>query len=212
MNHRERTYPIRGSGRGPMQKESTCARKWFLSGLLVLMLLLTGCGTLRTGTGGTKNANLSPTNEINTAETGPATSVKNVQTTASAGTSEVARTTTPADASEVSQEATPTASSDDAQSSATAATPAESAEPSVSGTATSTTADDSNPPDNSNPPADSNLPADSSPPDSGILVKSGNELSSEEKQKLLEELEKELDALFTEINDVSAEEEMEAQN
>jgi len=43
-------------------------------------------------------------------------------------------------------------------------------------------------------------------------VKSGNELSSEEKQKLLEELEKELDALFTEINDVSAEEEMEAQN
>ena len=183
-----------------MHKESTCARKWFLPGLLVLLLLFTGCGTLRTGTGGTKNANLSPSNEINTTETGPATSVKNVQTTASAEASEVAQTTTPADASEVSQAATPTASSDDAQPSATVATPAESAEPSVSGTATSTTADDSTP------------PADSNPPDSGILVKSGNELSSDEKQKLLEELEKELDALFTEINDVSAEEEMEAQN
>lgn len=63
------------------------------------------------------------------------------------------------------------------------------------------------------PPSSTEIPSAAPPPaEHGIIVKSENELSSAEKQQLLEELEKELDALFAEINDVSAEEEMEAQN
>lgn len=45
--------------------------------------------------------------------------------------------------------------------------------------------------------------------DGGIVVKSGNALSSEEKRALLNELERELDALFAEIENVSDEEELE---
>ncbi len=71
---------------------------------------------------------------------------------------------------------------------------------------------DSMDPEASSPTDTKNPSPEPSPPETGIIVKSGNELSSEEKQALLEELEKELDALFAEINDVSAEEEMEAQN
>ena len=202
MNHRERTDNIRESLPSHVREKSSCTRKWILPGLLVLILLLTGCGTLRTGTGGIRNPERTSSDVNNASETAPSSSSDNAQAEMPATSSDNAQTEVPAASSEFvpatssdnTQKETPAASSGTTQATTPEPSPTISAEASVSGAAASTTPDDSN------------------PSDSGILVKSGNELSSDEKQKLLEELEKELDALFTEINDVSAEEEMEAQN
>lgn len=194
MNHFMRTHISGGIRSNRFQKRYASANRRVLPVLLALFFFLTGCGVNRSATSASKTLTSPPSKEI--AATAPVSVESPAES--SAALSAVVLEEVQAVASEDVPAQSPTQTTIE-----TPDAPMEVRSPEAT---------DSMAPDAASPTDTKSPSPEPSSPVSGIIVKSGNELSSVEKQQLLEALEKELDALFAEINDVSAEEEMEAQN